>query len=64
MQFNMSSSDAAPVIEKAVADKFVMALQAVDNGPLTTCQDEAIAWMVETSSNVASVMTDETASTS
>ena len=59
MQFNMSSSDAAPVIEKAVADKFVMALQAVDNGPLTTCQDEAIAWMVETSSNVASVMTDE-----
>ena len=25
----------------------------------TTCQDEAIAWMVETSSNVASVMTDE-----
>lgn len=59
MQFNMSSTDAAPVIEKAVADKFVMALQAVDNGPLTTCQDEAIAWMVETSSNVASVMTDE-----
>ena len=55
----MSSTDAAPVIEKAVADKFVMALQAVDNGPLTTCQDEAIAWMVETSSNVASVMTDE-----
>lgn len=59
MQFNMSSTDAAPVIEKTVADKFVMALQAVDNGPLTTCQDEAIAWMVETSSNVASVMTDE-----
>ena len=36
-----------------------MALQAVDNGPLTTCQDEAIAWMVETSSNVASVATTE-----
>ena len=59
MLFNMSSTDAAPVIEKAVAAKFVMALQAVDTGTLTTCQDEAIAWMVETSSNVASVMTDE-----
>ena len=61
MLFNMGSADAAPVIiEKAVADKFIMALQAVDNGPLTTCQDEALAEMVETSSNVASVMTDET----
>ena len=59
MLFNMGSADAAPVIEKAVADKFIMALQAVDNGPLTTCQDEALAEMVETSSNVASVMTDE-----
>lgn len=36
-----------------------MALQAVDNGPLTHCQDEAIAEMVETSSNVASVATTE-----
>ena len=42
-----------------MADKFIMALQAVDNGPLTTCQDEALAEMVETSSNVASVITDE-----
>lgn len=59
MLFNMGSADAAPVVEKAVADKFIMALQAVDNGPLTTCQDEALAEMVETSSNVASVITDE-----
>ena len=59
MQWNMSSADAAPVIEKLVGEKFIMALQAVDNGPLTTCQDEAIAWMVETSSNVASVATTE-----
>ena len=58
MQFNMGSADAAPVIEKTVADKFIMALQAVDNGPLTNCQDEALAEMVETSSNVASVATD------
>ena len=59
MQWNMSSTDAAPVIEKNVGEKFIMALQAVDNGPLTTCQDEAISWMVETSSNVASVTTTE-----
>ena len=59
MHFNMESAEATSVIEKAVADKFIMALQAVDNGPLTHCQDEAIAWMVETSSNVASVVTDD-----
>ncbi len=59
MQWNMSSADKAPVIESSVGEKFIMSLQAVDNGPLTTCQDEAIAWMVETSSNVASVTTTE-----
>ena len=59
MHFNMESCEATPVIEKTVADKFIMVLQAVDNGPLTHCQDEAIAWMVETSSNVASVATAE-----
>ena len=59
MHFCMESTEAVPVIEKQVADKFVMALQAVDNGPLTHCQDEAIAEMVETSSNVASVATTE-----
>ena len=59
MHFNMESADAAKVIEKSVAERFIMALQAVDNGPLTNCQDEAIAWMVETSSNVASVATGD-----
>ena len=61
MHFQMESTETTPVIEKTVADKFIMALQAVDNGPLTHCQDEAIAWMVETSSNVASVATTENA---
>ena len=61
MEFKMESADAQPVIEKEVAEKFIMALQAVDNGPLTNCQDEAIAWMVETSSNVASVATTDNA---
>lgn len=59
MQFKMESAEAAAVIEPATAQKLIMALQAVDNGPLTTCQDEAIAWMVETSSNVASVATSD-----
>lgn len=61
MHFSMESTDATKVIEKSVAEKFIMALQAVVNGPLTYCQDEAIAWMVETSSNVASVATTENA---
>ena len=61
MHFAMESAEATPVIEKAVADKLILALQAVDNGPLTNCQDEAISWMVETSSNVASVTTSENA---
>ena len=38
---------------------FVRALQAVDNGVLAMCQDEALAWMVETSSNIASVQSEE-----
>lgn len=59
MQFNMQSADAEDVISKPIADRVIMALQAVDNGPLTNCQDEALAWMVETSSNVASVATSQ-----
>lgn len=59
MIFSMESTDAAKVIEKSVAEKLIMSLQAIDNGPMTNCQDEAIAWMVETSSNVASVETTE-----
>ncbi len=59
MQWNMSSAEPAPVIEKLVGYRLILALQAVDNGPLTHCQDEALAWMVETSSNVASVTTTE-----
>ena len=59
MHFSMESAENTPVIEPSVAQKFIMALQAVDNGPLTNCQDEALEWMVETSSNVASVTTEE-----
>ena len=54
------SADAAPSYAKArFLITFILALQALDNGPLTNCQDEALAYMVETSSNVASIQTEE-----
>ncbi len=57
MVFTMESADAEPVIEAQVAQNFVRALQAVDNGIYAICQDEALGGMVETSSNIASVHT-------
>jgi dipeptidase D len=59
MVWNLASADAQTVLPKQVSHNLILALQAVDNGPLTNCQDEAIAWMVETSSNVASIATGE-----
>ncbi len=59
MVWNLGSADAQTVLPKQVSHNLILALQAVDNGPLTNCQDEAIAWMVETSSNVASIATGE-----
>lgn len=57
MQFSMESTEAAPVMDLATSTKFIQAMQAVDNGVFAMCQDEALAWMVETSNNVASVET-------
>ena len=59
MVWNMQSTDAQPVIEKAVADRFIRALQAVDNGVFAMCQDKALETMVETSSNIASIITED-----
>lgn len=59
MEWAMVSSTAQTVLPLSVSKNLVRALQALDNGPLTNCQDEAIAWMVETSSNVASVQSEE-----
>ena len=59
MQFNLESSDAAPVLPLETSTKLIQALQAVDNGVFAMCQDEEIAWLVETSNNVASVETLE-----
>ena len=60
MVWTMESADAEPVIEDTVARNFIRALQAVDNGVYAICQDEALGGMVETSSNIASVHTEET----
>ena len=59
MEFNLESAETTAVIEKGVSHRFILAMQAVDNGVFAMCQDEALAYMVETSNNVASVATSE-----
>ncbi|WP_455536451.1 aminoacyl-histidine dipeptidase [Prevotella koreensis] len=60
MQFSMESTDREKVLPLETSTKLIRALQAVDNGVFAMCQDEALAWMVETSNNVASVETTDT----
>ena len=55
MVWIMESADAEPVIEKGVADNFIRAIQAVDNGIYAICQDPELNGMVETSSNIAAI---------
>ena len=55
----MQSADAQKVITASDTARFVRALQAVVNGVFAMCQDEALASMVETSSNIASIVTEE-----
>ena len=59
MQFNMESAEAAPVLPLEASTRIIQALQAADNGVFAMCQDEEIAWLVETSNNVASCETKE-----
>ncbi len=60
MVWSMESAEAEPVIEKQVADNFIRAIQAVDNGIYAICQDPELNGMVETSSNIAAIHTTET----
>lgn len=57
MVFSLESAEGEPVIDAPTGSNIIAALQAVDNGVFAMCQDEALSWMVETSSNVASVQT-------
>ena len=59
MVWSMESTEAEPVMDEKVAQNFVTALQAIDNGIYAICQDEALGGMVETSSNIASVHTSD-----
>ena len=59
MQFNMESTDAESVMPLETSTKLIQALQAVDNGVFAMCQDEELAWLVETSNNLASVETTD-----
>lgn len=59
MAWNLVSADAQKVMDKTTSSNLIKAVQAVDNGVLAMCQDEALAWMVETSSNIASVQSED-----
>lgn len=59
IKFALESTEAQPVLPQTAGRNVILALQAVHNGILSMCQDEALAWMVETSSNVASVNTKD-----
>lgn len=58
MEFFLESSEAEDVLPLETSTKLIQALQAVDNGVFAMCQDEEIAWLVETSNNVASIVMD------
>ena len=55
----MESAEAGKVFCEEDSRKIILALQGVDNGVLSMCQDKAIEWLVEPSSNLASVKTQE-----
>lgn len=59
MEFSMQSTDAVKVLPKECSTRIIRALQAVDNGVFSMCQDKALETMVETSSNIAVVKTSD-----
>ncbi len=60
IEMTLGSAEAQPVIESGVANRMIQCLQAIDNGVYAMCQDEDLAWLVETSSNLASIHTKDT----
>lgn len=59
IEMTLGSAETQPVIANDVAKRMIMCLQAIDNGVFAMCQDEDLAWLVETSSNLASIHTKE-----
>lgn len=63
MEFHMESTERTTVLPDSTAKNLIRALQAVDNGVFAMCQDKTLEWMVETSSNTASIVTAENKAT-
>lgn len=59
MKWSLTSTTEQKVMPKDISRGIILSLQAVDNGPLTTCQDEDLKDLVETSSNIASIQSEE-----
>lgn len=59
MIFNMESAGCEKVLPSNIGTSFIKSMQGIHNGILAMCQDEAISWMVETSSNIASIITSD-----
>ncbi len=59
----LESAAREAVVPQRVSDSIIRALQALDNGVFAMCQDKDLEWLVETSSNVASVHTTDDAAT-
>lgn len=59
MVWGLESTDTQKVMDKNVSRNLILAMQAIDNGPVANCQDEVLAYLVETSSNVAVVQSSE-----
>lgn len=59
IEMTMGSAEAQQVIPTEVAKRLILCLQAIDNGVFAMCQDEDLSWLVETSSNLASIHTKE-----
>lgn len=58
-EFLLGSADAQPVIKADAAGNIIRCLHAMHNGVFAMCQDEELSWLVETSSNLASIHTHE-----
>ncbi len=59
MEFILNTTDPAPAMPLDISTKIILSLQALTNGVYAMCQDPDIEWLVETSSNVASIVTTD-----
>lgn len=60
IKIEMQSAEPMPIITPSVGRNIIRSLQAVTNGVFANCQQQELDWLVETSSNLASIHTAET----